>query len=450
MTPAELWSELLERLAASVGEDDVERFLRPLAAVGVEGGRLHLEAPSEALARVVCEQFLPLLREEASNVLGQRMTVEVSAASPQRELFPALTEGAASLPAGTPTNSKGTDSGLVPSYTFDLFVQGATTQFAHAAALAVARQPAQQYNPLFLYGPTGCGKTHLLHAIGNYVLALQPTWRVRYVTADTFMTELVSALRKQRISSFKQRYRQLDLLLVDDVHTLAHRERTQEEFFHLFNSLYDRGRQIVLAAADPPQKIAGLEERLANRFQWGLLADVQPPDLETRIAILQRKAEAEQIELPQEVATYIATHLASSARELHGCLIRLAALASLKGSDINLQLAAEVVHPSSKQGARPLTIERVQQVVAEFFGIRPAELRSKRRDRSVSVPRQIAMYLCRRHLLASFPTIGERFGRRDHTTAMHAVQTIERRVKEEPSLHMAVQQIEQALFGESL
>lgn len=428
----------------------MERFLRPLAVVGVEGSRLHLEAPSEALARVVCEQFLPLLREEASNALGQRMTVEVSAASPQRELFPAFTEGAASRPAGTPANSKGTDSGLVPSYTFDLFVQGATTQFAHAAALAVARQPAQQYNPLFLYGPTGCGKTHLLHAIGNYVLAAQPTWRVRYVTADTFMTELVSALRRQRISSFKQRYRQLDLLLMDDVHTLAHRERTQEEFFHLFNSLYDRGRQIVLAAADPPQKIAGLEERLANRFQWGLLADVQPPDLETRIAILQRKAEAEQIELPQEVATYISTHITSSARELHGCLIRLAALASLKGSDIDLQLAAEVVHPSSEQGARPLTIERVQQVVAEFFGIRPAELRSKRRDRSVSVPRQIAMYLCRRHLLASFPTIGERFGRRDHTTAMHAVQTIERRVKEEPSLHMAVRQIEQALFGKSL
>lgn len=449
MSGSEVWDQLLHGLRTRLPEAEIERFLLPLEPTldREAGDRLILEAPSRELARVVQEQFAGLLLEEFQKVSERAQAVEIRwAPSPQRELFPNLRSSEPS-PQVVRATSHTYDSGLQPGYTFEQFVQGSTTQFAHAAALAVAKQPGRQYNPLFLYGPTGSGKTHLLQAIGNLVVREHPDWRVRYVTADTFMTELVTALRKEQIAGFKQRYRQLDFLLVDDVHTLANRERTQEEFFHLFNALYDHGKQIVLAASQPPQRISGLEERLVNRFQWGLLADLQLPDLETRIAMLERKAEAEQIDLTHEVATYIASRISGSARELYGCLVRVAALSSLRQRPIDTALAAEVVESSSTSEQTPLTIEKIQQVVADFFGIRPAELRSKRRDRSVSLPRQIAMYLCREHLLASFPTIGERFGRRDHTTAMYAVQTIQKRRNQEAALRTTLQQLEERLLA---
>lgn len=452
MSVPDFWKRIVRELEGDPRFGDVSGLLGHVEAVQFTHGVLTLETPVEALARLVEDEFLPVLHEKAEAVIGPVAKIEIRRlASPQRELFPGFRGTArttASEGGGQAANGAGRsgETGLASHYTFESFVSGTSTQFAHAAALAVAQHPGTHYNPLYIYGPPGSGKTHLLHAIGNFVQTRQPTWRIRYASADTFMTELVTALRKERIDSFKQRYRSLDLLLLDDVQTLAGRERTQEEVFHVFNTLYDRGKQIVLAATEPPQAIHQLEERLRNRFQWGLVADLQPPDLETRVAILERIAERENIPIGHDVALYLATHLRDSVRELQGSLVRLAAVASLQNREIDLALATQVVQLYSTKSTEPLTIDRIQQVVAEFFGIRPAELRSQRRDRAVTVPRQIAMYLCRQHLHASFPAIGERFGRRDHTTVMHAVEAIERKRKEERSIRNALDQIEQRLF----
>lgn len=451
MSISEVWKRIVQQIEADPRCAEIRRFMAHLEAVGFKDGTLKLETQVEAIARLVEDQFLALVREKAEVVLGPIAGIYIHrTTSAQRELFPDLGAlGPKAIDAPSSTGSAGVraaETGLSQQYTFDTFVNGTTTQFAHAASLAVAQQLGSRYNPLYIYGPTGCGKTHLLHAIGNFVRNQYPSWRIRYATADTFMTELVTALRKERIESFKQRYRSLDLLLLDDVQSLAGRERTQEELFHVFNTLYDQGKQIVLAATEPPQTIDKLGERLRNRFQWGLVADLQLPDLETRVAILEALAERENIVVSHEVAVYLATHVQGSVRELQGSLIRLAAIASLEKREMDLSLASQVVELYVPSQAPPLSIDRIQQVVAEFFGIRPLELRSKRRDRAVTVPRQIAMYLCRQHLRASFPAIGERFGRRDHTTVIHAVETVERKRREERSIRNVLEQLEQRLF----
>ncbi|HWP35427.1 MAG TPA: chromosomal replication initiator protein DnaA, partial [Thermodesulfobacteriota bacterium] len=338
--------------------------------------------------------------------------------------------------------------GLNPAYTFDTFVVGAGNQFAHAACLAVGQGAARTYNPLFLYGGVGLGKTHLITAIGHAVLARQPAARVLYLSAERFTNDLITALRLERMPEFHNRYRNAcDVLLVDDIQFIAGKERTQEEFFHTFNALHAAGKQIVLTSDRFPKEIAGLEERLRTRFEWGLIADIQPPDVETKVAILKKKAEASGLALPDDVALLLASSTSSNVRELEGLLTRLCAHVELTGRALTLELAREVLRELQPKPTRELTVEDVQRAVASFYNLRVADLKSQRRLKVVTLPRQIAMYLARTCTKASFPEIGARFGGKDHSTVIHAVRQIEARLKQDLALRRTIESLRASLEG---
>jgi chromosomal replication initiator protein len=339
---------------------------------------------------------------------------------------------------------EGPEVELNPKYTFDLFVIGSSNRFAHAAALAVAEAPAQAYNPLFIYGGTGLGKTHLLQAIGQYVRQHSRRLTLRYVTSETFMNDFIDSLRDKRIEGFKRRYRNYDVLLIDDIQFFEGKERIQEEFFHTFNSLYEGGAQIIISSDRPPREIATLEERLRSRFEWGLLTDIQPPDLETRIAILRKKVNTERIAVTEpEVLTFIAGRVASNIRELEGALTRVVAFSSLTDRSLTVELAEHVLKDVFPQGdaASEVTIPRIQEAVSERFGVTLEELSSPRRSQAVAYPRQVAMYLSRELTDSSLPKIGREFGGRDHTTVIHATQKITRLIREDRSVYNLVQEL---------
>ena len=315
--------------------------------------------------------------------------------------------------------------GLNPRYTFDTFVVGPSNQFAHAACRAVAEAPARSYNPLFIYGGVGLGKTHLMHAIGHYMLQHGRNLRLTYISSERFMNEMINALRYERILDFRERYRNVDVLLVDDIQFLSGKESTQTEFFHTFNALYDSQKQIVISSDCPPHEITSLEERLRSRFEWGLIADIQPPDLETKVAILKKKADADGMPLPDNVAIYIAGKIKSNIRELEGSLIRLVAYASMTGTEITLSLTQHVLRNVLSNDERVITIEIIQKFVADYFQLKPSELKSRNNSKSVALPRQIAMYLCKSLTKASLPEIGKSFGGKHHSTVIHSIQKIE-------------------------
>ncbi len=318
-----------------------------------------------------------------------------------------------------------TASGLNPRYTFDSFVVGSSNQFAHAACRAVAEAPSRSYNPLFLYGGVGLGKTHMMHAIGHYVLTQAPLTRLTYISAERFMNEMINALRYERILDFRDRYRSVDLLLVDDIQFIAGKEGTQTEFFHTFNALYDSAKQIVITSDCPPHEIPKLEERLRSRFEWGLIADIQPPDIETKVAILKKKADGEGVPLPDNVALYIAGKNKSNIRELEGSLIRLIAYASLHGLDITLPLTQDVLKDLLNTDGRAITVEIIQKFVADHYQMKVGELKSRNNAKSVAIPRQVAMYLCKALTRASLPEIGRAFGGKHHSTVIHSIRKVE-------------------------
>lgn len=331
---------------------------------------------------------------------------------------------------------------LNPNYTFSSFVVGNSNRFAHAASLAVAENPSKAYNPLFIYGGVGLGKTHLMHALSHHVLANIPQYRVVYVSSEHFTNELINSIRDDKTEEFRGKYRHIDVLLVDDVQFLAGKERTQEEFFHTFNTLYEANRQIILCSDRPPKDIPTLEDRLRSRFEWGLIADIQPPDLETRIAILQKKAEIEGAVLSQDVMVYIAENFQANIRELEGALIRVAAYTSFYQRQVDVDTAAAILTdmlPQKKQSR--ITIPVIQKVVANSYNVKPDDLRAKKRNRSIALPRQVAMYLAREYTDSSFPGIGEAFGGRDHTTVIHACEKIGRELKDDPYLQQKVREI---------
>jgi chromosomal replication initiator protein len=437
------WRQSVEWVVAQLSESDLREVVTRLRPVAQRGDTLVVEAPNKLAAEVVRERCLEALRhalERASRGELRRLALTLPSAA-QQELFP--TPPPPPKPAGKTITRR---SALMPKYTFDNFVVGASNQFAHAASKAVANQPGDHYNPLFIYGGVGLGKTHLVNAIGHQVLDGAEDARVVYLSSESFMNELIAALRRDRMDEFKSRFRRIDVLIVDDVQFLAGRERTQEEFFHTFNSLYDSHHQIVLTSDKFPKEIPELEERLRNRFEWGLIADIQPPDIETRVAILEKKAELEGVELPQEVAIFLATNIDSNVRELEGSLTRLGAFASLNKCPITVDFAREVLQSVLRDRSdRAITIESIQKAVCDFFRIRPTDLRSKRRTRTVALPRQVAMYLCRRYTDASFPVIGDRFGGRDHSTVIHAAQVIERRLREDATFRATVERLERLL-----
>ena len=332
--------------------------------------------------------------------------------------------GSDRLRPGDPAEPIGV-SGLSPRYSFDTFIVGASNQFAHAACRAVAEAPSRSYNPLFLYGGVGLGKTHLMHAIGHYVLTHSPGLKLTYISAERFMNEVINAIRYDRILEFRERYRGVDVLLVDDIQFIVGKERTQTEFFHTFNALHDAQKQIVLSSDCPPHQISELEERLRSRFEWGLIADIQPPDLETKIAILKRKADAEGVFLPDDVALYIAGRIKSNIRELEGSLIRLLAYASLTGRELSMALAQEVLRDVLRQDERAVTIDAIQKFVAEYYQLKLIELKSRNNSKSVAMPRQVAMYLCKSLTNASLPEIGKSFGGKHHSTVIHSIRKVE-------------------------
>ncbi len=323
-------------------------------------------------------------------------------------------------------------SPLNPKYTFESFVVGSSNQFAHAAARAVAEIPSKSYNPLFLYGGVGLGKTHLMHAIGHYVQARNRHLRLLYVSTDRFVDEMISAVRFDRLTAFRQKYRTVDVLLVDDIQFIAGKERTQEEFFHIFNALHDGQRQIVISSDCPPRQIPTLEERLHSRFEWGLIADIQPPDIETKVAILKRKAESERVEIPENVALFIASKVKTNIRELEGSLIRLIAYASLTGRDIDIQLGHEVLRDLLATEEKPVTAEMIQKFVADHYNVKLADLRAKNNSKAVAVPRQIAMYLTKALTQASLPEIGKAFGGKHHSTVIHSLRKIDGLRRKDP------------------
>jgi len=333
--------------------------------------------------------------------------------------------------------------GLNPKYTFDTFVIGSSNRFAHAAALAVAEAPAQAYNPLFVYGGTGLGKTHLLQAVAAYVGRHSPRLSSRYVTSETLTNDFINSIREKRVEAFKHRYRHYDVLLVDDIQFLEHKERIQEEFFHTFNTLYEAGRQIILSSDRPPRDIATLEERLRSRFEWGLIVDVQPPDLETREAILRKKVATDGIPVPDaQVLTFIAGRVSTNIRELEGALTRVVAFSSLTGRPLTVDLAQEELEDVFPQGEPPeISIERIQEVVSHRFGISLQELVGQRRSRSVVYPRHVAMYLWRELTDSSLPKIGDRFGGRDHTTVINATSNITKLIREDRGVYNLVQEL---------
>jgi chromosomal replication initiator protein len=435
------WERSLEILRDRIESQDYENFIRRLHPVAVRDRNLLIEAPSRSAVDFITKRYLNLIEEVLSQTAGAPVRVLLQPpGAVQQELFPL---SMSSPPAASAVRKR--PSSLIPKYTFANFIVGASNQFAHAASKAVANQPGDHYNPLFIYGGVGLGKTHLVNAIGHQILDKYPDRRVLYLSSESFMNELINALRRDRMDDFKGRFRRMDVLILDDVQFLAGRERTQEEFFHTFNSLYESHRQIVLTSDKFPKEIPDLEERLRNRFEWGLIADIQPPDMETRVAILQKKAEAESIELPHDVALFLAANIDSNVRELEGSLTRLGAFASLNKSEISVDFARQVLQHILREKDSTITIESIQKAVCEFFHVRPADLRSKKRTRTVALPRQVAMYLCRRYTQASFPVIGDRFGGRDHSTVIHANHVVDHRVKQDPTFRATIERLERLL-----
>ena len=438
LTAESLWNEVAGRLKGALNETTYRTWFAEAEGTELSDDAFVLGVPNDFTREWIEGHFLGLIGAAVRDVTGQERRVALSVTE--------RTPADAPIPLEAPKRhgaAGSMDSGMNPKYTFDLFVIGSSNRFAHAAALAVAEAPAQAYNPLFVYGGTGLGKTHLMQAIAQYVAEHSSDLSVRYVTSETFMNDFINSLRDKRIEGFKQRYRTYDLLLVDDVQFFEHKERIQEEFFHTFNSLYEAGSQIVMSSDRPPRDIATLEARLRSRFEWGLITDVQPPDLETRIAILRKKVKTDGIHVPEpQVLSFIASRISTNIRELEGALTRVVAFSSLTGRALSVELAEDVLKDVFPQGeAAEVSIRRIQELVSERFQLTMDELCSDKRSQNIVYPRQVAMYLSRELTDSSLPKIGREFGGRDHTTVIHATSKIARLIREDRSVYNLVQEL---------
>jgi chromosomal replication initiator protein len=434
-----IWQKALAILETQLTKPSFETWLKSTTLLSFDGNLVTIGVANEFAKDWLESRYANLIRTTVRNILNQEVQI--------RFVLPDQID-TSQTPKHTQTfrNERNYEdlnaTQLNPKYTFESFVIGNSNRFAHAASLAVAEAPAKAYNPLFIYGGVGLGKTHLMHAIGNYVLEQKPRARVLYVSSEKFTNELINAIRDDKNVDFRNRYRNIDVLLVDDIQFVAGKERTQEEFFHTFNALYEANKQLILSSDRPPKEIPTLEDRLRSRFEWGLITDIQAPDLETRIAILRKKAKLEDLEVPNEVMVYIADKIQSNIRELEGALIRVVAYSSLTSNEITTELAAEALKdilPSAKP--RQISINLIQQIVAEYYSIPLSDFKAKKRTRAVAFPRQIAMYLSRELTDFSLPKIGEEFGGRDHTTVIHAHDKILNDSKKDPNLEAILNEI---------
>jgi chromosomal replication initiator protein len=418
----------------------LDSWLRPCRLLSLEGDHLTIGAPNRFTRDWLIQHHLDVLHAAASDCLGGHPRISIV-------IDDALASDAAPEASGPAAPARGAANveGLNPRYTFDAFVVGSSNQFAQAACQAVAELPSRAYNPLFIYGGVGLGKTHLLHAVGHQAVKLFAGLSVVYLSSERFTNELINAIRYDRTAEFRARYRTIDLLLIDDIQFISGKERTQEEFFHTFNDLYESRKQIILSSDCSPKDIPEIEERLRSRFEWGLIADIQPPDFETRVAILKKKAAVERVRLADDVAYLIAGRVKSNIRELEGSLTRMIAFCALTGREMGVDLAQEVLADLWGEDEKIITIEQIQRKVGDFFGVKLADLKAKSRTRAVAFPRQIAMYLARQLTHASLAEVGRAFGGKDHTTVLHAVDKIQNLLQEDPKLRKTVDGIIQGI-----
>jgi chromosomal replication initiator protein len=437
----EIWSKVIDSLKERVGQQNFDIWIKPIRFISMDGEMVELEVPNRFFKEWINEHYSPYIKEALSlltqkpcHLQFQIRSEKMNEKEPISSLLPSYETQA--LPSFQPISN--------PKYTFDHFVVGASNQFANAACLAVANLPAKNYNPLFIYGGVGLGKTHLLHAIANHILqhrVLPDAKKICYISSEEFTNELINSLRYEKMDEFRNKFRRMDILLIDDIQFIAGKERTQAEFFHTFNSLYEARKQIVVTSDKFPKDIPNFEERLRSRFEWGLIADIQPPDIETKVAILRKKAEIENISIPNDVAFFLASQIDSNIRMLEGSLIRIGAFASLTKTPIDIQLAKEVLKNIIKPKEELISIDTIQKVVASFYNIKISDLKVKRKYKGYVIPRQIAMYFSRKLTNASLLEIGEKFGGKDHSTVLHSIKKVEERVSQDPSFKEIIENL---------
>ena len=446
-----IWSTAQEHLRVKLSRDTFNMWFAPLRPCVVDGQQLTMEAPNEFCEVWLKDNYLSLLQDAVAVAAGCRLQVKFRVSSSSQPISPASPAHAAvsarAKSAEPAAERSGSDQHFNPKNTFDSFVVGTNNNFSFAAAKAVAEAPGKSYNPLFLYGGVGLGKTHLLHAIGQHVAGTKKGARVAYVSSEKFTNEYIDSLQNNKLAAFRKKYRQTDVLLIDDIQFLAGKERIQEEFFHTFNALHEAHKQIVLTCDRPASEIQGLESRLVSRFEWGLVTDLQPPDIEMRLAILKKKAQIMNVTLPEDVVNFLATRIRTNIRRLEGALIRVASYASLTGKKLTIEvvenLLREILH---EEGRQTISIEVIQKKVAEHFDIRLADMTSKRRPENIAFPRQIAMYLSRQMTESSLNTIGEAFGGRDHGTVLHACRLVKDRMEVDANTRQIVSYLEKQLM----
>ena len=437
----DLWEQTLNVLKNEMSEVSFNTWMKSCNPISISEDTIKISVPNSFTRDILNNRYKDLVANSIQGICSKLYKLEFLISSEV-----ALEEKNKAIKIkGSPLNEEISNT-LNPKYTFDSFVIGNSNRFAHAASLAVAEAPAKAYNPLFIYGGVGLGKTHLMHAIGHYILENNPNAKVEYVSSEKFTNELINAIKHDKNEEFRNKYRHVDVLLIDDIQFIAGKEGTQEEFFHTFNALHDANKQIILSSDRPPKEILTLEDRLRSRFEWGLIADIQVPDFETRMAILKKKADLERLNVPNEVMVYVATKIKSNIRELEGALIRIVAYSSLTNRAVSVDLASEALKDiiSKKQG-KSITIESIQDIVSSYFNLRVEDFKSQRRTRNVAYPRQIAMYLSRKLTDMSLPKIGEEFGGRDHTTVIHAYEKISENLKTDEGLQSTVDDITKKL-----
>ena len=440
-----IWKKCLEKIEESILPDSFTTWFSPTYPRNLDNGLITIAVPNQFYRKCLIENYRELIEKTLSSISGEPLLVDFCIDS-EKKLQPDLIRSETitykePISTSTPIESQASAKTLNPKYNFSNFVVGSSNQFAHAAALAIAKNPALAYNPLFIFGAVGLGKTHLLHAIGNCIHENNPASRIRYFSAESFTVDLIESIKKDKMPFFRERYRPLDILLVDDIQFIAGKERTQEEFFYTFNTLYESHKQVVISSDRYPKDIQNMEERLRSRFESGLIADINPPDLETKVAILYKKAEIHKKQIPQDVAIFIASNIKSNIRELEGFLLRVIAYSSFTHRRIDLEITREVLKDFTFDKTKNFTIENILKTVAAFYGIKISEIKSKRRTREISTTRQIAMYLCREHTKSSLPEIGKHFGGKDHTTVIFSHKKISNSIKENSSLKGAIQEI---------
>jgi chromosomal replication initiator protein len=450
---ADLLSSILTAISNRVNQQSFDMWFKPISSARIDDYSIYLGVPSEVFRDWISNNYFDVIEESLHELdLGShQLRFVIDEPQDRGHHSPPIVSDSQPRVKGSPANEIALGTGVVrametepaelplnPKYTFDTFVVGSCNQFAHAASLAVVDMPSKTYNPLYVYGGVGLGKTHLMHAIGHAIQQQNQNLRLTYLSSERFMNELINAIRYDKTIRFRDKYRNIDVLLMDDIQFLAGKERTQEEFFHTFNALYDAQKQIVISSDCPPREIPTLEERLHSRFEWGLIADIQPPDLETKVAILKRKAELDRIDLPDNVALFIASKIKSNIRELEGSLVRLTAYASLKGLPMGLDLAHDVLRTIIAEESSGVSVDLIQKTVAGRHGLKVADLKSKNNSRNVAVPRQIAMYLCKTLTKASLPEIGREFGGKHHTTVLHSVNKIAHLYESDADFHKTI------------